>query len=107
MNLPDGYRFILIDNSLVKLFRSFDGGFAIGESWLLNSGCTAIIEREPGIYAVYGYSGSMYYIRKEKGILNSYTNGVFQSIIKKLKDADVPVQEISLEDAVKYLEEKK
>jgi len=104
MNIPDGYRLIHIDNSLIKLFRSYDGGFAIGESWMLNSGCTKIIPVDD-YYVVQGYSGSMYYIRKEKGILNSYTNGVYRSIIKKLEDAGVPVKEVSLQEAIEYLEE--
>ena len=55
MNIPDGYRFLLIDNSLVKLFRSYDGGFAIAEEWMLNSGCTKIIP-VGDYYQVYGYS---------------------------------------------------
>ena len=106
MNIPDGYRFLLIDNSLVKLFRSYDGGFAIAEEWMLNSGCTKIIP-VGDYYQVYGYSGSMYYIRKEQGHLNSYTFSVLRSIVKKLEEGGVPVQEISLEEAIKYLEESK
>ena len=105
MNIPDGYRFLLIDNSLVKLFRSFDGGFAIGESWMLNSGCTKIIPVDD-YWQVYGYSGSMYTIRKEQGRLNSYTSGVFQSIIKKLKDGGVPVQEVNLATTIEILNNK-
>lgn len=105
MNLPDGYRFLLIDNNLVKLFRSFDGGFAIAEEWALNSGCTKIILRDDGLYDVYGYSGSTHAIRKEQGHLNSYTSSVLRSIVKKLEDGGVSVKEISLQDAVEYLEE--
>ena len=101
----DGYRFLLIDNNLIKLFRSYDGGFAIAEQWMLNSGCTAIIEHEPGIYAVYGYSGSIYTIRKEQGHLNSYTSSVLMGIVKKLEDGGVEVREISLEETVRILEE--
>ena len=100
----DAYRFILIDNSLVKLFASWDGAWAIAEEYRLNSGCTKIIPVDD-YYVVQGYSGSMYYIRKEKGILNSYTNGVYRSIIKKLEDAGVPVKEVSLQEAIEYLEE--
>lgn len=107
MNLPDGYRFLLIDKSLIKLFRSYDGGWCIVEQWMLNSGCTKIIEREAGMYAVCGYSGSIHVIRSEQGRLNSYTSGIYRSIIKKLEDADVPVKEISLQEAIKYLEENK
>jgi hypothetical protein len=106
MNLPDGYRLLLIDNSLVKLFRSFDGAFAIGESWALNSGCTKIIPVDD-YWQVYGYSGSMYYIRKEQGHLNSYTSSVLRGIVKRLEDADVPVKELSLEEAIRILEESK
>lgn len=99
MNLPDGYRFLLIDNSLIKLFRSFDGGFAIGESWMLNSGCAKIIPVDH-YYQVYGYSGSVYTIRKEQGHLNSYTSSVLRGIVKRLEEGNVDVKEISLEDAL-------
>ena len=107
MNIPDAYRFILIDNSLIKLFRSYDGGFAIAEEWNLNSGTTKITLRDDGYYDVHGYSGSIHVIRSEQGRLNSYTSGIYRSIIKKLEDADVPVREISLQEAIKYLEESK
>lgn len=107
MNCPDAYRFILIDNSLIKLFRSYNGGFAIGEEWSLNSGCTEIVPVEQNCYRVHGYSGSIYTIRSEQGSLNSYTSGIYTSIIKKLSDAGVPVKELSLQEAIKYLEENK
>lgn len=107
MNLPDGYRFLLIDNSLVKLFRSYDGGFAIGEEWALNSGTTKIILRDDGLYDVYGYSGSTHAIRKEQGHLNSYTSSVLRGIVKRLEDGCVGVREISLEEAIRILEENK
>lgn len=103
MNLPDGYRFLLIDNSLVKLFRSFDGGFAIGEEWALNSGCTKIIPVDD-YWQVFGFSGSMYYIREEQGHLNSYTSSVLRGIVKRLEDGCVDVREISLEEVVRILE---
>ena len=106
MNLPDGYRFLLIDNNLVKLFRSYDGGWTIAEEWALNSGCTKIIPVDD-YWQVHGYSGSMYYIRKEQGHLNSYTSSVLRGIVKRLEDADVPVKEVSLQEAIKYLEESK
>ena len=110
MNLPDAYRFILIDNSLIKLFASWDGGFAISEEWKLNSGVTDIIPLNTTYveygYDVHGFSGSIYTIRKEQGHLNSYTSSVLMGIVKKLEDGGVPVQEISLEEAVRILEEK-
>lgn len=105
MNIPDGYRFLLIDNSLVKLFRSYDGGFAIGEEWNLNSGTTKITPREDGYYDVHGYSGSIYTVRKEHGQLNSYTSSVYRSILKKLEEGGVPVREISLEETIRILED--
>lgn len=111
MNFPDAYRFILIDNSLIKLFASWDGGFAISEEWKLNSGVTDIIPLnntyvEYG-YDVYGYSGSIYTIRNEQGQLNSYTSGIYANIIKVLSDDGVPVKEISLQEAIDILEERK
>lgn len=106
MNLCDGYRFLLIDNKLVKLFRSYDGAFAIGEEWALNSGTTKIILRDDGLYDVYGYSGSTHAIHNEQGKLNSYTSSVLRNIVKRLEDNGVPVREISLQEAVEYLEER-
>ena len=102
----DAYRFLLIDNNLVKLFRSYDGAFAIGESWMLNSGCTKIIPVDD-YWQVYGYSGSIYTTHKEQGHLNSYTSGVLRSIVKRLEDGGVDVKEIGLEEAVRILEENK
>ena len=107
MNFPDAWRFILIDNSLIKLFRSYGGGFAIGEEWNLNSGTTKIILRDDGLYDVYGYSGSTHAIHKEQGHLNSYTSSVLRGIVKKLEDGCVDVREVSLEEAIEYLEESK
>jgi len=104
MNLPDGYRFILIDNSLVKLFRSYDGAWVVAEQWFLNSGTTKIILRDDGYYDVYGYSGSIYTIRSEQGQLNGYTSGVYWSILKKLEDGCIPIREISLQEAIRVLE---
>jgi hypothetical protein len=108
MNYPDAYRFILIDNSIIKLFASWDGGWAISEEWKLNSGVTDIIPLNTTYveygYDVHGYSGSIYTIRKEQGHLNNYTSGIYRSIIKKLEDADVPVKELSLQEVIEYLE---
>lgn len=109
MNYPDAYRFILIDNFLIKLFASWNGGFAISEEWKLNSGVTDIIPLNTTYveygYDVHGYSGSIYTIRSQQGSLNSYTSGIYASIIKKLSDAGVPVEEISLERAIEILAE--
>lgn len=107
MNTPDGYRFLLIDNFLIKLFRSYDGGFAIAEQWCLNSGCTEIVPVEHNYYRVHGYSGSVYTIHNEQGQLNSYTRMMYDKIIKQLSDAGVPVREISLQEAIDILEENK
>ena len=111
MNIPDAYRFILIDNSLIKLFASWDGGFAISEEWKLNSGVTDIIPLNTTYveygYDVHGFSGSCYTIRNQQGQLNSYTSSMLKSIVKKLEDGGVDVKEISLEGAIEYLEENK
>ena len=73
---------------------------------MLNSGCTKIIPVDD-YWQVYGYSGSIYTIRKEQGHLNSYTSSVLRSIVKRLEEGGVSVKEISLQDAVEYLEESK
>lgn len=98
--MPDAYRFILIDNSLVKLFSSWNGGYLTGDEWRLNSGCVSITAIEDGLYDVAGYSGSVYSIHKDQSELNSYTNGVYRDILDKLTKAGVPVKELTLEEAI-------
>ena len=96
---PDGWRLILIDNQVIKLFSSWSGGYLDGNSWRLNSGCTKIEPTEYG-YDVHGYSGSIYSIHKHQGNLNAYSSSVYAKIL-----AQEGVEEVSVERAIELLEE--
>lgn len=93
------YRILLIDNSLVKLFRSFNGGYTDSDSWTLNSGTKKIEVLEDG-YIFHGYSGSSYFVPKRQGLLNSFTSGVYGKMLEQEK-----VEEISIEQAIEIVEE--
>lgn len=93
------YRILLIDNSLVKLFRSFNGGYTDSDIWTLNSGTKKIEVVEDG-YIFHGYSGSSYFVPKHQGRLNPFTSGVYSRMIEQ--DG---VREIPIEYAIKLVEE--
>lgn len=102
--IPDGYRFILIDTPdtpLIKLFASWSGGYLDADAWRMNSGCSSIVETEDN-YLVYGFSGSCYTLRKHQGNLNAYSSSVYAKIL-----VQSGVQEISVQEAIKILEELK
>ena len=96
---PDGYQFLLINNEIVKLFSSWSGGFAQGDSWRLNSGCESIVEKKD-YYLIYSYSGSVYKLRKSGGHINHYCRGVLNKILEQ----DF-VKEISVQEAIEFLKE--
>lgn len=101
---PDGYRFIRIDTPdapLIKLFASWSGGYLDADAWRMNSGCSKIVETEEN-YLVYGFSGSCYTLRKHQGNLNAYSSSVYTKILEQSG-----VQEISVQGAIKILEELK
>lgn len=91
------YRVLLIENKTIKLFRSFNGGYIGSDGWALNSGTTKIEVVENG-YVFYGYSGSEYFVPKQQGRLNHYTDGVYNKITFQ-----ECVEEISVEQAIEFL----
>lgn len=95
------YRVLLINNTTVKLFRSFNGGYTGSDEWALNSGTTKIEVVEDG-YVFHGYSGSEYFVPKQQGSLNHYTDSVYNKITFQ-----EGVEEISVEQAIEILEELK
>lgn len=101
MYKPHSYKILLIDNSIVKVFASWHGGYLEADSWRMNSG-TQRIEYDEGHYYFHGFSGSVYELRKDSGKLSSYASLIYDKVI-----AQENVVEISLEDAIKFLEENK
>lgn len=98
---PDGWAFLLINNEIVKVFSSWSGGFAQGDSWKLNSGSESIVEKKD-YYLVYGFSGSLYKLSKSGGHINHYCRG----ILNKILEQDI-VKIITVEEAIEFLKENK
>jgi hypothetical protein len=102
MYSPSAYRVILIDTptgQLVKLFSSWSGGYCQGDEYRLNSGTELITEDETH-YFFYGYSGSIYKIRKDRtGHLTSYSSGIYNRILQQ-----TCVKEITVQEAIKILQ---
>ena len=67
------------NDDLVKVFGSWRGDFATGDSWKLNSGIEHTSEEED-YYLFKGYSGSVYKCHKKTyGINSMYNSGVLMS----------------------------
>lgn len=96
---PDAYQFILVNNSIVKLFSSWSGSYLSGDAYRVNSGTQEIVEKECH-YLVYGYSGSVYKLRKTAVHMNAYCQGVLNQILENEQ-----VKEITIEQAVEFLKE--
>ena len=74
---------------LYKVFGSWRGGFAGGDSWRLNSGITKV-EEQPLGYVFYGSSGSAYYCYKEAegSPMGSYNSSTLEHLLKQLNAKD-------------------
>ena len=96
---PDAYKIILVDKQLIKVFGSWAGWYLDGDAYRLNSGTTGITQDENHFYFK-GYSGSTYQLRKSQGRLTSYTQAVYNELLET-----GVVEEISVEQAIKILEE--
>jgi len=69
------------DKSHYRVFGTWFGGYASGDSWRMNSGIVRVEEYEEE-YRFFGTSGSEYRCLKPFYGTNSYTDGVLQGIIK-------------------------
>jgi len=74
---------------LYKVFGSWRGGFADGDSWRLNSGITKVGEHDT-YYTFYGASGSAYrcYKTGEGRPMGSHNTGVLGQIMNQLNNKD-------------------
>lgn len=72
-----------------KVLASWYGGFANGDSWKLNSGCTKI-EEDGQLYRFHGSSGSVYQVHKATYGMSSYTHGIYASFQKQIEDNGDP-----------------
>lgn len=76
---PDGWILCEIrgeKETFYKVFGSWRGGFAQGDSWRMNSGVTKC-EKQGKVYKFSGHSGSAYYCHEDGyGRLGAYNHGV-------------------------------
>jgi len=78
---PDGWVLIKVIGSdpHYKVFGSWRGGFADGDSWRMNSGVTSVTE-EKDHFIFSSFSGSQYVCHKETyGLLGSYCSSVLKN----------------------------
>lgn len=79
-------------NVVYKILASWYGGFATGDSWKLNSGCTKI-EEDGQTYLFSGSSGSVYRCHKNNYGMSGYTMGVLASFQKQAdEDPDTTLE---------------
>ena len=83
------------ENPLYKVFGSWRGGFATGDSWRLNSGINKMKELKDD-YIFYGHSGSAYscYKKSEGTPMGAYNSGILANLLKQLNDKDGITAEI-------------
>ena len=96
---PDSFRVLLINNSLVKIYVCWSGSYINSDCYRINSGTLDIVEKECH-YLVYGFSGSVYKLRKNAGHMNTYCQGVLNQILENEQ-----IKEISIQEAIEFLKE--
>ena len=104
---PDAYQFIQItpkdsDQSIIKLFSVWVGGYSGTDSWRLNSGVKDI-EVCPNHVRVYGYSGSCYCIHKVQVHMSGYGSKVLSKIVEQASTIGATIEYITLEQAYKEI----
>lgn len=104
---PDAYQFIRItpkesDQSIIKLFSAWVGGYSGTDSWRLNSGVKDI-EICPNHVRVYGYSGSCYCIHKVQVHMSVYGSNVLSGIVEQASTIGATIEYITLEQAYKEI----
>jgi hypothetical protein len=66
-----------------RVFGSWRGGFADGDSWRMNSGIVSVEEDET-FYYFHGYTGSVYKCNKNcYGNLGMYNTGIIQDYCER------------------------
>ena len=92
-NIPEEWCLVRIKNDqyigtenvdLVKVFGSWRGGYATGDSWKMNSGIEHTSE-EGDYYFFKGYSGSVYKCHKKRYGINSPHNS---SVLMSFEDVE-------------------
>jgi hypothetical protein len=104
---PDKWVMLKFTNKgkvIYKVLASWYGGYAKGDSWKLNSGCTGI-EEDGQLYRFSGSSGSVYQVHKATYGMSAYTMGIHASFQKQIDDLNDP--EVTMElmpDTTNFME---
>lgn len=97
---PDRWKIIKLspangDKPHYRVFASWRGGFAQGDSWKMNSGITKV-EKDSDLWLFHGSSGSVYYCHAEGYGSTLYGESILGSYIKESHkpDSEVSIQEL-------------
>lgn len=103
---PDGWQCVIINNELIKVFGCWYGGYGGSDVWRLNSG-TERFEEDASAFYAHGSSGSVYTLHKGlEGKLSSYGKRVLAQLKANVPE-EYTMEDISVEDAIKFLDKKR
>lgn len=81
-----------------RIFATWAGGFARGDSWKLSSGITEIEYQEP-CWIVKNHSGSVYHLHKNGEGFTGYSSSVLDQYTKDSAE-HVKLEVVDIEEAV-------
>lgn len=98
---PDRYVLIEVVNTKgdtsYRVFGTWFGGYAYGDSWRINSGITKV-EVEGDTAKFYGSSGSVYIVNKDSVGTTGYTGSVLGGLVTSAKESGMVINGITLEE---------
>lgn len=106
---PDGWKIIKLEKEgqiQYRVFASWPGGYADGDSWQINSGVKGFEEDSTSV-KFYGYSGSIYDCRLGgEDRISAYNSSVLTDLIRSSmkSDHDISVTTITYEQFKKEFE---
>ena len=83
---------------LYKVFASWSGGYAGGDSWKLNSGITRATFRNP-YWEFDGSSGSVYRCHQDSYGTNGYGQAVLNNLLSQAQAQDIQIDVLDRETA--------
>jgi hypothetical protein len=96
---PDRWTVLRIHTSkeiLYKVFASWSGGYAGGDSWKLNSGITRATFADP-YWEFDGSSGSVYRCHKDAYGTNGYGQAVLNNLLSQAKEQGIQIDVLDRE----------
>jgi len=106
MEIPDRWVIIKIktpDETTLKLFSTWFGGYLDNDSWRLNSGITDIIQEED-YYIVKGHTDTVYKIYKNNTGTSGYTGQVLKNqILGRIPDYIETNVILDIDESIKLL----